>query len=91
MNIPQSNINSVIQKCKKYGTTTNLSREGHPQKLTDHARRALIREATKIPKITLKELQSFTAEIRVSVHRTTLSLHSTELGLRKSGLKKAIA
>ena len=34
---------------------------------------ALIREATKRPKITLKELQSSTAEIGVSVHRTTLS------------------
>ena len=54
-------------------TTTNLSREGRPPKLTDQARRAIIRDATKRPKITLKELQSSTAEIGVSVHRTTLS------------------
>ena len=39
-----------------------------PPKLTDQARRALIREATKRPKITLKELQSYTAEIGVTVN-----------------------
>uniref|UniRef100_A0A4W5QD46 Oligosaccharyltransferase complex subunit n=1 Tax=Hucho hucho TaxID=62062 RepID=A0A4W5QD46_9TELE len=49
-------------------------KEGRPPILTDQARRALIREATKRPKITLKELQSSTAEIGVSVHRTTLSI-----------------
>uniref|UniRef100_A0A8C8LQW8 Transposase Tc1-like domain-containing protein n=1 Tax=Oncorhynchus tshawytscha TaxID=74940 RepID=A0A8C8LQW8_ONCTS len=56
-------------------------KECHPPKLTDQARRALIREATKIPKITLKELQSSTAKIEVPVHRTTLSrtLHRTGL------------
>ena len=47
----------------------------------DQARTTLIREATKRPKITLKELQSSTAEIGVSVHRTPLSraLHSAGL------------
>jgi transposase len=81
LNIPQSTIKSIINKWKEYGTTTNLPREGSPPKLTDQARRALIREATKRPKITLKELQSSTAEIGASVHRTTLSrtLHRTGL------------
>ena len=37
------------------------------KKLTDQARRALIRESTKRPKITLNELQSSTVEIGVSV------------------------
>ena len=69
----RSTIKCIIKKLKKYGTTTNLPREGLPPKLTDQAWRALIREATKIPKITLKELQSSTAEIGVSVHRTTLT------------------
>jgi hypothetical protein len=50
-------------------------------KLMDQARRALIREATKRPKITLKELQSFTAEFGVSVHRTTLSRTLHRAGL----------
>ena len=36
---------------KEYGTATNLPKEVHPPKLTDQARRALIRQATKRPKI----------------------------------------
>ena len=91
MNIPGSNIKSMIKKLKEYGTTTNLPREGRPPKLTDQARRAIIREATKRPKITLKELQSSTAEIGVSVHRTTLShtLHRTGL-YRRVAIKKTL-
>ena len=65
--------NIYIQKWKEHGTTTNLPREGRPPKLMDEARRELTREAAKRPKITLKELQSSTAEIGVSVRRTTLS------------------
>jgi transposase len=61
------------KKMKEYGTTTNLPREGRPPKLTDQAKSALVREATKRPKITLKELQNSRVEIGVSVHRTTLS------------------
>ena len=91
LNIPQSTIKSIIKKCKEYATTTNLTREGRPPKLTDQARRALIREATKRPKITLKELQSSTAEIGVSVHKTTLSWAFKSWALRRSGQKKAIA
>ena len=79
--IPQSTIKSIIKKWKEYGTATNLSREGCPPKFTDQARRALIRETTKRLKITLKELQSFTAEIGVSVHRTTLSRTLHRAGL----------
>ena len=66
---------------KEYGTIANLPREGHSQKPTDQARRALIREATKRLKITLKELQSSTAEIVVSVHSSTLSHTLHRVGL----------
>ena len=81
MSIPWSTINSIIKKWKEYGTTTNLPREGRPPKHTDQARRALIRVATKRPKISLKELQRSTAEIGVPVHRTTLSLTLPPAGL----------
>ena len=49
LNIPWSTIKSIIKKWKEYVTTTNLPRKGRPPKLTDQARRALIREATKRP------------------------------------------
>ena len=71
LNIPRSTIKSIIKTWKVYGTTKNLQREGLPPNLTDQARRALIREATKTTKILLKYLQSSTVEIVVSVHRTT--------------------
>ena len=66
---------------KEYGTTTNLPRQCRPSKLTAQARRVFIREATKRPKITLKELQSSTVEIGVSVHRTTLNCALQGAGL----------
>ena len=59
-----------------------------PPKLTDRARRALIRDATKTPKITLKELQRSTVEMGVSVHRTTLSHALHKVGLYGSMPKK---
>ena len=43
LKIPRRTIKSVIKKLKEYGTTINLPREGRPPKLTDQARRALIR------------------------------------------------
>jgi transposase len=61
LNIPRSTVKSIIKNCKEYGTTTNLPREGCHQKLIDQTRRALIREASKRPMITLKEPQSSTA------------------------------
>jgi transposase len=83
-------MKSIIKKWKEYGTTP--AREGCPPKLTDNTRGALIREASKRPKITLKELQRSTAEIGVSVHRTTLSCTLHRAGLYgRVARKKAIA
>uniref|UniRef100_A0A8D0B0E3 Transposase Tc1-like domain-containing protein n=1 Tax=Sander lucioperca TaxID=283035 RepID=A0A8D0B0E3_SANLU len=79
--IPRSTIKSIITKWKEHGTTVNLQRDGHPPKLTDRARRALIREAAQRPKVTLEELQSSTAETGVSVHRTTISRTLHRVGL----------
>ena len=62
-------------------TIWHLPREGRPPKLTGQARRELIKNATKRPKITLKELQSSTVEIGVSVHRNTFSRTLHRVGL----------
>ena len=86
LNIPQSTIKSIVKKWKEYGTTANLPREGRPPKLTDQEKRAIIREAKKRPKVTLKVLQSSTAETGVSVHRTTLSR-----ALHRAGLYRRVA
>lgn len=86
LNISRSTVQSIIQKWKKYGTTANLPRHGRPPKLTERARRALVREAAKRPMITLEELQKSTAQVGESVHRTTISR-----ALHKSGLHGRVA
>ncbi len=55
-------------------------------KVSDRRRRALVRQATKTPLITLNELQRSTAELGESVHRTTISR-----ALHKSGLYGRVA
>ena len=65
----------------------NLPRHGRPPKLTDRTRRALVRNVTKCPKITLEELRRTAAELRESVHGTT----SISRTLHKSGLHGRVA
>lgn len=50
--------------------------------------RAVIRETSRVPKITLKELISSSAEIGGFVHRITINC--TELGFRKETQEKDI-
>ncbi|KAI4875985.1 hypothetical protein NFI96_009096 [Prochilodus magdalenae] len=81
LNISRSTVQAIILKWKKYQTTANLPRPGHPSKPSAQTRRRLIRDAAKRPMITLDELQRSTAEAGDSVHRTTTSrtLHKSAL------------
>ena len=81
LNIPWSTVKTIIKKWKAYGTTKTLPRSGRPSKLDDQARRRLIREATKRPMATLKELHTFMAKTGHCVHVITISQ-----ALHKSGL-----
>lgn len=71
LRVPMSTVASIIRKWKKYGTTRTLPGAGRPYKLSDQGRRALVREVTKNPMVTLSELQ------RSSVERGEPSLRST--------------
>ena len=73
LNIPRSTVKSIIKKWKEYGTTATLPREGRPPKLSDQVRRALVREATKRPMVTLKELERSTAEMGETIHGKTIT------------------
>jgi transposase len=86
LNIPGITIKFIIKNGKNMAPQQTCQERAAHQKLTDQARRALIREATKRPKIILMELQSATAEIGVSVHRTTLSRT-----LHRAGLYRRVA
>ncbi|MGH0164277.1 UNVERIFIED_CONTAM: hypothetical protein FKN15_046784 [Acipenser sinensis] len=93
LNIRRSTVKST-KKWREYGTTVTLSRTGRPQKLRIRARRALVREATKRPVATLKELQSSKAELGDTVHTATIARVLQKTGLygrvakRKPLLKK---
>ena len=95
LNMPWSTVKTIIKKWKVYGTIKTLPRSSRPSKLDDQSRRRLIREATKRPMATLKELHAFMVKIGLCVHVTTISqaLHKSglhgEVAGRKPLLKKA--
>ena len=72
------------------GICVNLARAGSPYKLSDRARRRLVREATKTPMTTLKELQASAAEMGETLHTTTFArvLHQSKLYGREPLLNK---
>ena len=59
MKVPKNTVASNILKWKNFGTTKTLPRAVHQAKL----RRALVREVTKNPMVTLTELQSSSVEM----------------------------
>ena len=95
LNIPQSSVKSIIKKWKEYGTCVNLHKAGHPHKLSDRARGRPLREATKTPMTTLKELKASAADMGETLHTTTIArvLHQSKLNgsvvKRRPLLKKA--
>jgi len=86
LNILWSTIKTIIKKWKVYRTTETLPRSGRPSKLNDQARRRLIREVTKRPNATLKELHAFMVKIGHCVNVSTISQ-----ALHKSGLYVKVA
>ena len=73
LNIPWSRVKTIIKKWKAYGTTKTPPRLGHPSKLEGQARRRLIREATKRPMATLKEVHAFMVKTGHGVQVKTIS------------------
>jgi hypothetical protein len=47
LNIPKNTVASIVLKRRKFGTTKTLPRNGHPAKLNNLGRRALVTEVTK--------------------------------------------
>lgn len=65
-------VKSLINKWKEYDTYKNLPRADYPHKLSDSAKRRLVREVTKSPLTTLKELKTTAAEVGKTVHMMTV-------------------
>ena len=63
MKVPKRKVASIILKWKKFGTTRTLPRAGRPSTRSNRGRRALVREVTKNPMVTLAELQRSCVEM----------------------------
>ena len=83
LKVPKNTVVSIILKSKKLGTIKTISRAGHPAKLSNRGRRALVREVTKKPMVTLTDLQSHSAETGEPSRRTTSSATLQQSGLRR--------
>ena len=79
--MPRSTVKSIIKKWKVFGTTQTLPGSGRHSKLDERARRKLVREATKRPTATLKQLQEFMTKSGHCVHVTTISQILHKCGL----------
>jgi hypothetical protein len=64
-----------------FGTTKTFPRGGRPAKQSNQGRRALAREVTKNPMVTVTELQSSPAEMGELSRRTTISAAPHHSGL----------
>jgi hypothetical protein len=79
LKVPKNTVASIILKWKKFGTTKRLPTAGCRAKLSNRGRRALVREMTKNPMVTLTELQS--VEMGEPSRRTTISTALHQSGL----------
>ncbi|KAG2458125.1 TCB1 transposase, partial [Polypterus senegalus] len=62
LKVPMSTVASIIRKWKKFETTRTLPTAGRPSYLSNLGRRALVREVTRNPMVTLSELQRSSVE-----------------------------
>ena len=81
LKVPKNTVASIILKWKKFGTTKTLPRAVRLAKLSNQRRRALIKEVTKNPMVTLTELQSSSVEMGEPSRKTTISAAIHQSGL----------
>lgn len=62
----------IIKICKEYDTCVNLE-QTVCKRLSDHAKRSLVRDDTKTPVTPLTELQTSTAEMGEALHTTAVA------------------
>jgi hypothetical protein len=93
LKVPKNTEASIVLKWKKFGTTNTLPKAGRLAKLNNRGRRALVRELTKNPMVTLKELQNSSVEMGEPSRRTTIyaALHQSGLYGRVAGRKPLLS
>ena len=93
-----STVASIIHKWKKFGTTkspggSKLPRAGCPSELSDWGRRALVREVTNNPMVTLTGFQGSSVERGEPSSRMTIAaaLHQSGLYVRVARQKPLLS
>jgi hypothetical protein len=89
LKVLKNTVAYIILKWKMLGTTKTLPRAGCPAKLSNLGRRALVRENTKNPMVTLTELQSSSVEMVVLLGGYPISPALHQSGLKPLLSKKA--
>ena len=75
LNIPLSTVRAIIKKFKRYWTLENLMGRGRNCILPPRILRRMVRDATKSPRITVKELQALVASWGHQVSKSTIRRH----------------
>ena len=78
----KNTVVSIMLQWKRFGITKTVRQA----KLSNHGRRAMVRDVTKNPMVTLTELQSSSVEMGESYRTTTISA-----ALNRSGLYDRVA
>uniref|UniRef100_A0A803KET0 Tc1-like transposase DDE domain-containing protein n=1 Tax=Xenopus tropicalis TaxID=8364 RepID=A0A803KET0_XENTR len=90
LDIPWKKVKTVIVKWRKYGTTVTLPRTGRPSKIDEKTKRKLVREATKRPTSTLKELQEYLPFLTKKNIQARVHFAKTHLKSPKSMWEKVV-
>ncbi|XP_072527552.1 uncharacterized protein [Salminus brasiliensis] len=72
LGLSKTTIRAILRKWKRFGTVMNLPRSGRPPKISISTRREIIREVTKNPCTTSKDVQAALAAVNISVHDSTI-------------------
>ena len=86
LGLHQSTVRQIVYKWRKFKTTVTLPRSGRPTKISLRTNLKIIKEVTKNPTETSKDLQATLALANVNVHDSTIRKR-----LNKNGVHGRIA
>lgn len=70
--ISHSTVRKIVYKWRTFKTTANMPRSGRPSKFTPRADRKMLKEVSKNPKMSSRDLQQALATVDVKVHASTI-------------------
>uniref|UniRef100_A0A3Q3JS38 Transposase n=1 Tax=Monopterus albus TaxID=43700 RepID=A0A3Q3JS38_MONAL len=91
--ISHSTVRKIVYKWRAFKTTANMPRSGRPSKFTPRADRKMLKEVSKNPKMSSRDLQQALATVDVEVHASTIRkrLHKFNLHGRRARRKPLLS